>query len=76
MTTNPLVLFPAMPLTAARDIDTDFADALRILFDNKVSGIALVDHEGRLSGYLSASDLRVRISIVISCFFLILSFRY
>jgi CBS domain-containing protein len=35
-------------------------DALDILFHNKVSGIALIDDGGRVTGNLSASDLRVR----------------
>jgi len=39
-------------------IDTAFADALERLFQNRISGLALVDHEFKLSGNLSASDLR------------------
>jgi len=39
-------------------IDSSFSDSLQILYQNRVSGIALVDHEGRLSGNFSASDLR------------------
>lgn len=39
-------------------LDTPFADALNVLYDSRVSGIALVDQETRLSGNLSASDLR------------------
>jgi CBS-domain-containing membrane protein len=39
-------------------IDTSFADALELLYKNRISGLALVDHEFKLSGNLSASDLR------------------
>jgi len=39
-------------------IDSTFADALLSLCNNKVSGIALVDSEFKLTGNLSASDLR------------------
>lgn len=50
-------------------IDTYFSDALRLLYDNRISGIAIVDQEGRLSGNLSASDLRVS-------FLLLLKLKY
>jgi len=39
-------------------IDSPFSEALETLFKNKISGLALVDQEFRLSGNLSASDLR------------------
>jgi len=39
-------------------IDSTFSDALHVLFNNRISGIALVDHEGRLSANFSSSDLR------------------
>lgn len=40
-------------------LETPFAEALETLYRNRVSGLALVDHEFKLSGNLSASDLRV-----------------
>jgi CBS domain-containing protein len=40
-------------------VSTPFAEALETLFKNRISGLALVDHEFKLSGNLSASDLRV-----------------
>jgi CBS domain-containing protein len=40
-------------------IDAPFVDTLDTLFKNRISGLALVDQEFRLSGNLSASDLRV-----------------
>jgi len=39
-------------------IDDSFADTLDKLFRNRISGLALVDHEFKLCGNLSASDLR------------------
>jgi len=39
-------------------IDSTFVDALDRLYKNRISGLALVDHEFKLSGNLSASDLR------------------
>jgi len=39
-------------------IDCPFSEALETLYKNKISGLALVDQEFRLSGNLSASDLR------------------
>jgi len=39
-------------------MDTPFANALEVLFSNRVSGIALLDHEGKIAGNFSASDLR------------------
>jgi len=39
-------------------VDATFSDALLTLWNNKVSGIALVDCEFKLCGNLSASDLR------------------
>jgi len=39
-------------------IDSAFVDALERLYKNRISGLALVDHEFKLSGNLSASDLR------------------
>jgi CBS domain-containing protein len=39
-------------------IDSPFSEALETLYKNKISGLALVDQEFRLSGNLSASDLR------------------
>jgi len=39
-------------------IDASFVDALERLYKNRISGLALVDHEFKLSGNLSASDLR------------------
>jgi len=39
-------------------IDSLFSEALETLFKNRISGLALVDQEFRLSGNLSASDLR------------------
>jgi CBS domain-containing protein len=36
-----------------------FADALSILFDNRVSGVAVLS-QSKLVGNISASDLRVR----------------
>jgi len=39
-------------------IDAPFVDALEILCKNKISGLALVDHEYKLSGNISVSDLR------------------
>jgi hypothetical protein len=46
-------------------ITTPFAEALETLFRNRVSGLALVDHEFKLSGNLSASDLRVCILLIV-----------
>ncbi|ELR13702.1 CBS domain containing protein [Acanthamoeba castellanii str. Neff] len=45
------------PIIGVR-MDSAVVDALDILFHNKVSGIALIDHSGRVTGNLSASDLR------------------
>jgi len=39
-------------------IDDPFIDALHLLFNNRVSGVAMVDHEYKLEGNFSASDLR------------------
>jgi len=39
-------------------IDAPFIDALECLCRNKISGLALVDHEYKLSGNFSVSDLR------------------
>jgi len=39
-------------------IDSPFVEALHILFSNNISGLALVDHQFKLAGNLSASDLR------------------
>jgi len=39
-------------------IDAPFSDALETLFSNRISGLALVDHEFKLCGNFSASDLR------------------
>jgi len=39
-------------------IDASFVDALECLCKNKISGLALVDHEYKLSGNISVSDLR------------------
>jgi len=39
-------------------IDSPFSDTLETLYKNKISGLALVDHEFKLCGNLSASDLR------------------
>ncbi len=50
------------PIIGVR-MDSAVVDALDILFHNKVSGIALIDHSGRVTGNLSASDLRVRVLI-------------
>ena len=40
-------------------VDSNFSDALEILYKNRISGIALVSYDFKLSGNLSASDLRV-----------------
>jgi CBS domain-containing protein len=53
------------PLIYVR-IDSPFVDALEILYKNKISGLALVDNEFHLRGNFSASDLRVRSSILFS----------
>jgi len=45
------------PMIGVR-MDSSVVDALDILYRNKISGIALTDNEGRVSGNLSASDLR------------------
>lgn len=45
------------PIIGVR-MDSTIVDALEILYHNKVSGIALIDNEGRVTGNLSASDLR------------------
>jgi len=39
-------------------IDSNLVDALEKLVKNRISGLALVDHEFKLSGNFSASDLR------------------
>jgi CBS domain-containing protein len=39
-------------------IDSPFVDALEVLCKNKISGLALIDHEFKLSGNISVSDLR------------------
>eukprot|EP01129_Flabellula_baltica_P001878 TRINITY_DN11781_c0_g1_i1.p1 TRINITY_DN11781_c0_g1~~TRINITY_DN11781_c0_g1_i1.p1 ORF type:complete len:305 (+),score=80.31 TRINITY_DN11781_c0_g1_i1:220-1134(+) len=39
-------------------IDTPFIDALELLFQNRISGLALTDQEFHLAGNLSCSDLR------------------
>jgi len=39
-------------------LDTPMIDALRLLYDNRVSGIALVDENYHLDGNFSASDIR------------------
>jgi len=39
-------------------IDSPFVDTLEVLYRNRVSGVALVDQDGHISGNLSASDLR------------------
>lgn len=49
------------PIIGVR-MDSSVVDALDILYRNKISGIALIDNEGRVTGNLSASDLRVRSS--------------
>jgi len=45
------------PVISVR-LDASFSDALHVLFDNRVSGVALLDYEGRVCGNFSASDLR------------------
>jgi len=39
-------------------VDTPFSEALETLFRNRISGLALLDHQFKLCGNLSASDLR------------------
>jgi len=39
-------------------VDTPFIDALELLYQNRISGLALVDQDFKLCGNLSASDLR------------------
>jgi CBS domain-containing protein len=39
-------------------LDSSFSDAVEILYNNRVSGIALVTEEGKLAANFSASDLR------------------
>ena len=46
------------PLILTR-IDSPFVETLDILYKNKISGLAMVDHEFHLRGNFSASDLRV-----------------
>jgi len=38
--------------------DSPFCDTLELLYSNKISGLALIDHLGRIVGNFSASDLR------------------
>jgi len=39
-------------------VDTPFSEALESLYRNRISGLALLDHQFKLCGNLSASDLR------------------
>lgn len=39
-------------------VDSPFYSVLEILYRNKISGLALVDEQGRICGNFSASDLR------------------
>jgi len=39
-------------------LDTPASESLRVLYENRVSGVGLRDFQGHLSGNLSASDLR------------------
>jgi len=39
-------------------LDSTFYEALQVLYHNRISGIALVDENGRISTNMSASDLR------------------
>lgn len=41
-------------------LDDPLYETLETLYHNKISGIAIVDHEARLVGNFSASDLRVQ----------------
>jgi hypothetical protein len=41
-------------------LDDPFVDALLTLYNARVSGIGVIDEQGRLCANLSASDLRVR----------------
>ena len=45
--------------TVISRIDAPFYEALEVLYNNKMSGIALVDNNGHIDANLSASDLRV-----------------
>jgi len=45
------------PIVMVR-LDSAFYEALQVLYHNRVSGIALLDENGRVSTNLSASDLR------------------
>jgi len=38
-------------------LDTLFGDVVRLLFDNRIKGLAVVDNDGKLIGSLSASDI-------------------
>jgi len=55
---QPVKNLPLIRSCVMVSIDSPVSDALDILYTNRVSGIALVDYEGKLSGNLSASDLR------------------
>jgi CBS domain-containing protein len=37
-------------------IDADMGEAIRVIIDNKISGVCVVDNEGRLAGILSELD--------------------
>lgn len=41
-------------------VDTPFYATLEVLVRNRVGGIAIVDENGRITGNISSSDLRVR----------------
>jgi hypothetical protein len=40
-------------------VDSEFYSTLEVLFRNKISGLALTDENGKITGNFSASDLRV-----------------
>ncbi|MGE5269766.1 MAG: IMP dehydrogenase [Thiohalocapsa sp.] len=48
MVVNPVTIHP----------DETLADALRLMADNKISGIPVVEHSGRLAGILTNRDVR------------------
>ena len=45
------------------NVDSDMGEAIRLIIDNKISGLCVVDEEGRLAGILSELDcLRAMLS--------------
>ena len=45
------------------NVDSDMGEAIRLIIDNKISGLCVVDGEGRLAGILSELDcLRAMLS--------------